>query len=120
MVAKTPALELNGEVEVDEVYVLAGYKGQPAAVSKRGGLSPETIPGFRMLMQENRDGQCSPGWAAESAAVAAAMLYAGGFFHAEAASAGHNLLAPLQPQVRAGLFRHLIADLRRNDRPRPH
>ncbi len=49
-----------------------------------------------------------------------AILYAGYFFHAEAASAGHNLLAPLQPLVRAGLFPHLIADLRRTDRPRPH
>ena len=37
LVAKTPAVELRGEVEVDEVYVVAGHKGQPAAVAKRGG-----------------------------------------------------------------------------------
>ncbi len=37
LVAKTPAVELTGEVEVDEVYVVAGHKGQPAAVAKRGG-----------------------------------------------------------------------------------
>ena len=37
LVAKAPAVELQGEVEIDEVYVVAGHKGQPAAVAKRGG-----------------------------------------------------------------------------------
>jgi len=45
LVAKVPAVELTGEVEpdarassgIDEVYVVAGRKGQPAAVAKRGG-----------------------------------------------------------------------------------
>ena len=37
LVAKTPAVELTGAVEIDEVYVVAGHKGQPAAVAKRGG-----------------------------------------------------------------------------------
>jgi len=37
LVAKTPVVELTGEVEIDEVYVVAGHKGQPAAVAKRGG-----------------------------------------------------------------------------------
>ena len=37
LVAKVPAARLAGEVEVDEVYVVAGHKGQPAAVAKRGG-----------------------------------------------------------------------------------
>jgi len=37
LVAKAPTVELKGEVEVDEVYVVAGHKGQPAAVAKRGG-----------------------------------------------------------------------------------
>jgi transposase-like protein len=37
LVAKVPAVELKGEVEIDEVYVVAGHKGQPAAVAKRGG-----------------------------------------------------------------------------------
>ena len=36
LVAKTPPLRLDGEVEIDEVYVVAGHKGQPAAVAKRG------------------------------------------------------------------------------------
>jgi hypothetical protein len=35
LAAKTPAA-LEGEVEIDEVYVVAGHKGQPAAVAKRG------------------------------------------------------------------------------------
>jgi transposase-like protein len=37
LVATTPAVELEGEVEIDEVYVVAGHKGQPAAVAKGGG-----------------------------------------------------------------------------------
>ncbi len=37
LLAKVPAVELTGEVEIDEVYVVAGHKGQPAAVAKRGG-----------------------------------------------------------------------------------
>ena len=38
LVAKTPLVRLEGEVEVDEVYVVAGHKGQPAAVAKGDGL----------------------------------------------------------------------------------
>src|SRR5215218_545671 len=37
LVAKAPPVRLEGEVEVDEVYVVAGHKGQPAAVVKGGG-----------------------------------------------------------------------------------
>ena len=37
LVAKVPPVRLEGEVEIDEVYVVAGHKGQPAAVAKRGG-----------------------------------------------------------------------------------
>jgi transposase-like protein len=36
LVAEVPAVRLAGEVEIDEVYVVAGHKGQPAAVAKRG------------------------------------------------------------------------------------
>jgi transposase-like protein len=39
LVARVVAVTLNGEVEVDEVYVVAGHKGQPEEVSKRGGLA---------------------------------------------------------------------------------
>ncbi len=38
LVARAPVVALEGEVEIDEVYVVAGHKGQPAAVAKRGGL----------------------------------------------------------------------------------
>ena len=37
LVARMPAVRLEGEVEIDEVYVVAGHKGQPAAVAKKGG-----------------------------------------------------------------------------------
>jgi hypothetical protein len=37
LVAKTLVVELTGEVEIDEVYVVAGHKGQPEQVAKRGG-----------------------------------------------------------------------------------
>ena len=36
LAAKAPAVRLVGEVEIDEVYVVAGHKGQPAAVAQRG------------------------------------------------------------------------------------
>jgi transposase-like protein len=39
LVANAPAATLEGEVEIDEVYVVAGHKGQPAAVAQRGGLA---------------------------------------------------------------------------------
>src|ERR687897_713346 len=37
LVAKAAPMRLEGEVEIDEVYVVAGHKGQPAAVAKGGG-----------------------------------------------------------------------------------
>ncbi len=36
LTAKAPVVILDGEVEIDEVYVVAGHKGNPAAVAKRG------------------------------------------------------------------------------------
>jgi transposase-like protein len=39
LVAKAPPVRLDGEVEIDEVYVVAGHKGQPAAVAKGGGAA---------------------------------------------------------------------------------
>jgi transposase-like protein len=35
LVAKAPAITLDGAVEVDEVYVVAGHKGHPAMVAKK-------------------------------------------------------------------------------------
>jgi transposase-like protein len=36
LTAKAPAVVLAGEVEIDEVYVVAGHKGNPGAVAKKG------------------------------------------------------------------------------------
>jgi transposase-like protein len=36
LAAKLPPARLEGEVEIDEVYVVAGHKGHPDAVAKRG------------------------------------------------------------------------------------
>lgn len=35
LVGRIPATTLTREVEIDEVYVVAGHKGQPAEVAKR-------------------------------------------------------------------------------------
>lgn len=35
LVAKVPDVVLTGEVEADEVYVIAGHKGNPDAVKKK-------------------------------------------------------------------------------------
>ena len=37
IVARKPEVQLGGEVECDEAYVVAGHKGHPAAVAKKGG-----------------------------------------------------------------------------------
>jgi transposase-like protein len=37
LAARIPAAALEGEVEIDEVYVVAGHKGRPADVAKGGG-----------------------------------------------------------------------------------
>ena len=36
LTARLPPARLEGEVEIDEIYVVAGHKGNPAAVAKRG------------------------------------------------------------------------------------
>ena len=37
VVLRRPEVTLSGEVECDEVYVVAGHKGHPGAVGKKGG-----------------------------------------------------------------------------------
>jgi transposase-like protein len=37
IVAKQPTPTLRGKVECDEVYIIAGHKGQPDKVAKKGG-----------------------------------------------------------------------------------
>jgi transposase-like protein len=46
LVAKSPPIQLAGDVEADEVYVVAGHKGQPAELAKRGG--PDGAAGWRV------------------------------------------------------------------------
>jgi hypothetical protein len=36
LVARMSPVRLEGEVEIDEVYVVAGHKGNPAVVAKGG------------------------------------------------------------------------------------
>ena len=38
LTARLPPVTPQGEVEIDKVYVVAGHKGQPAAVVKGGVL----------------------------------------------------------------------------------
>ena len=45
LAGRTPAAKLEGQVEIDEVYVVAGHKGQPAEVVKRGAR--DDAAGFR-------------------------------------------------------------------------
>jgi transposase-like protein len=52
LVARTPEARLEGEVEIDEVYVVAGHKGQPAAVAKRGGS--DAVGGWPVRRAEAR------------------------------------------------------------------
>src|SRR5512132_2807174 len=59
LVAKTPAVVLDGTVEVDEVYVVAGHKGHPAAVAKKaaagdGGGSRARLAGARWRRRSRR------------------------------------------------------------------
>ena len=42
LAAKTPPVVLSGEVEIDEVYVVAGHKGNPAAVEKKAARADAT------------------------------------------------------------------------------
>jgi transposase-like protein len=58
LVATAPEVALTGEVEIDEVYVVAGHKGQPAAVAKRGG-SGATQAGRRAGTRHSGEGQAA-------------------------------------------------------------
>jgi hypothetical protein len=45
LVARAPVARLEGTAEIDEVYIVAGHKGQPAEVEKRGGQ--DGVAGFQ-------------------------------------------------------------------------
>jgi transposase-like protein len=50
LAAQAPAAKLEGHVEIDEVYVVAGHKGQPAEVVKRGDR--DDVAGYRARQVE--------------------------------------------------------------------
>src|SRR3954454_6227315 len=66
LAAKLPPARLEVEVEIDEVYVVAGHKGQPAAVAK-GGVPADAdglgaLPaGARSTRTRRRSSACSSG-----------------------------------------------------------
>jgi hypothetical protein len=57
LVAKIPPVTLDGEVEVDEVYIVAGHKENPAAVAKKaapdGAASSKELPAGARWRQKN-------------------------------------------------------------------
>ena len=52
LAAKLPPARLEGEVEIDEGYVVAGHKGRPADVAKGGGW--DAVDGWRERQAEAR------------------------------------------------------------------
>jgi transposase-like protein len=58
LVAKTPAVVLDGAVEADEVDVVAGHKGNPAAVAKKvgagGGVGSRAHPAAARWQKRSR------------------------------------------------------------------
>ena len=49
LVARLPEVVLDGEVEIDEVYVVAGHKGNPAAVQKNTSGKVHWPDGIRKI-----------------------------------------------------------------------
>jgi hypothetical protein len=49
LVAKTPAVRLEGTVEIDEVYVIAGHKGNPAAAVVKKTRAAKLAAGRRVV-----------------------------------------------------------------------
>ena len=58
LAAKTPPVVLSGEVEIDEVYVVAGHKGNPAAVEKKAAGPTQQIEG-RARTRNTRKGKAA-------------------------------------------------------------
>jgi hypothetical protein len=53
-----PPVTLDGDVEADEIYVIAGHKGNPAAVAKKGvsdgGAGSKARPAAARWTRKNR------------------------------------------------------------------
>ena len=58
IVDRSPPVVLEGEVECDEVYVVAGHKGHPEAVKKRPS-PPKTTPERRAWSGHTRQGEAA-------------------------------------------------------------
>jgi hypothetical protein len=54
-----PGVTLGGEVECDEVYVVAGHKGHPEAVRKKDDLSNPTKAQSRRKVTPGQDVACT-------------------------------------------------------------
>jgi transposase-like protein len=54
LVAKVPEATLDGTVEADEVYVVAGHKGNPAAVQKKLGRAAPTPERSRGTLEKEK------------------------------------------------------------------
>lgn len=54
LVAKAPEVMLEGEVEADEAYGVAGHKGNPAAVEKKAAAAGATGSGERAAVGRGR------------------------------------------------------------------
>jgi transposase-like protein len=73
LAARLPPARLEGEVEIDEVYVVAGHKGRPADVAKGGGSDGgdgwrERRAAARWRRTSRRSSACSRGVAGWSCA----------------------------------------------------
>jgi transposase-like protein len=62
LVAKVPEAALEGEVEIDAVRVVAGHKGQPAAVAKKGAARAPPQAGGRAGARHAGEGQAAHPW----------------------------------------------------------
>ena len=66
LAARLPPARLEGAVEIDEVYVVAGHKGRPAAVAEKG--APADAGGWGARPAAARSTRTSrPSWACCSA-----------------------------------------------------
>jgi hypothetical protein len=58
LIARTPAVMLDGTVEIDEVYVAAGHKGNPTAVTKKQ-VWTAPLPGMRPRSRHAGEGKAT-------------------------------------------------------------
>ena len=74
LTAKLPPVVLRGEVEIDEVYVVAGHKGNPAAVAKGAPGAPAAAEGCARARHARQGQAAGPGPAPAGGDVVVRML----------------------------------------------